>query len=95
MTQALLHLAPKATIILIMLFMVVCLFEKIGEKFGFFLDSGAKKKIIVGGMILMALFNIEPLIDHEMIWPLQAANFSFSLAFIPFAFGLWHNKKVL
>jgi hypothetical protein len=95
MTLTLLHLAPKIVIILGMLAIVVFLFEKIGEKFGFFLDKPSKKRIILGGLVVIALFNIEPFIDHEMIWSIQAANFSFSISFVPFACGLWREKKVV
>ncbi len=79
--------------IIVMLAVVVVLFERAGEKIGYFMEKNTKLILLVVGVGLVALLNSFIFVDHEMMRPLQTFDFAFMLVFVPFCFGLWSKTQ--
>ena len=70
---------------------VVYMFERMGEMFGYFQGKKTKVLLTFGGILVAVLFNAELFLDVDIVRSLQAFDFGFVLAFVPFCFGIWRK----
>jgi hypothetical protein len=78
----------------VMLGLVVLMFEKAGERMGFFFDRRTKIRVILVGLTIAVALNAELFIDHGLARPLKSFDFAFFVGFTAFSYGMFDRKDI-